>query len=242
MRLVLKGAGYVVCRLALAAGMAVALHAVLDLCLDEVALAHNCTPDNPTDCQNTGGFNTTTATGSGVVGAGTAATGATIASGEGGTKTATDGFAPQPGLGGGDALGPTHTEILGGRDALQWLRSRGFIDGTGRLTDAYRIWRDTLGGTSDLQGIAVDLRDDGRVSEDIAIIIRTTPIHVQDINDSCAIASTRIANQRLTGTDVPEATLRGQSMGQPGGYQQNPANWGTSVGGQVNLANVRKVH
>jgi len=244
-RLVLRGSGYVVCRLALAAGMAVALHAVLDLCLDEVALAHNCTPDNPADCQNTGGFNTTTATGSGVLGAGTVGTGVVIATGEGGTTT-TDGFAPVPDpagggrdLGGGEVPGPTNTDILGGRDALQWLRSRGIIDGTGRLTDRYRTWRGSPGGTFDLEAIAVTLRDDGRVSEDIAIIIRTTPIHVQDINDSCAVSSARMVNQRLTGTDVPEVTLRNQSMGQPGGYRQNPANFGTSVGGQVNLANAQ---
>jgi hypothetical protein len=244
-RLVLKGAGYVLCRLALAVGMAAALHTVLDLCLDEVALAHDCTPDRPWDCQNTGGFNTTTATGSGVLGAGTVGTGVIIATGEGGTTT-TDGFAPQPDptgggqdLGGGEVPGPTDTEILGGRDALQWLRSRGIIDGTGRLTDRYRTWRGSPGGTFDLEAIAVTLRDDGRVSEDISIIVRMPPIYQQDINDSCTIASTRMVNQRLTGNDVPEVTLRNQSMGQPGGYRQNLSNFGTSVGGHVNLANAQ---
>ena len=69
--------------------------------------------------------------------------------------------------------------------------------------------------------------------------MRTPPIHQQEINDSCTIASTRMANQRLTGTDVPEANLRAQSQGQPGGYQQNPANFGTSTQGHVNLANAQ---
>ncbi|MGB2853364.1 MAG: RHS repeat-associated core domain-containing protein [Dehalococcoidia bacterium] len=86
-RLVLKGSGYVVCRLALALGMAAALHAVLDLCTPELALAHDCTPDRPWDCQNTGGFNTTTATGSGVAGAGAVAGGtAAVTSGDGKTR------------------------------------------------------------------------------------------------------------------------------------------------------------
>ena len=83
-RLVLHGGGYVVCRLALAVGMAAALHAVLDLCAPEVAVAHDCTPDRPWDCQNTGGFNTTTATASGVAGAGAGAAGASVAGGEAG--------------------------------------------------------------------------------------------------------------------------------------------------------------
>lgn len=242
-RLVLGGAGHVICRLALAVGAAAALHVVLDLCFSEVALAHDCTPDRPWDCQNTGGFNTTTATGGGVIGAGSAATGTVIGAGEGGTTT-TDGFAPvQDPTGGGRDLGggeaPSNTEILGGRDALQWLRSRGIIDGTGRLTDRYRTWRGSPGGTFDLEGIAFNEGEDGRVTEDIAIIIRTTPVHIQEVNDSCAVASTRIVNQRLTGTDVPEATLRNQSQGQPGGYRQNPANFGTSTQGQVNLSNAQ---
>jgi len=83
-RLVMRGASYVVCRLALAAGMAVALHAVLDLCFTETALAHDCTPDRPWDCQNTGGFNTTSATGSGVLGTGTVVTATTAETPDGG--------------------------------------------------------------------------------------------------------------------------------------------------------------
>lgn len=245
-RLVLGGAGYVVSRLALAVGLAVALHTVLDLSLNEVALAHNCSPENPLDCQNTGGFNTTTAAGGGVIGAGAAATGTAVAAGEGGATT-TDGFAPVPDptgggrdLGGGEVPTEPTTNIINGRDALQWLRSRGFIDGTGRLTDAYRTWYNTIrGGNSELEMVAVNIDENGRVSEDTTIVIRETPIHIQDINDSCAIASTRIANQRLTGNDVPEVNLRNQSQGQPNGYRQNPANFGTSWDGQVNLANAQ---
>jgi len=236
-RLVLKGGGYVVCRLALVVGMAAALHVVLDLCTPEVALAHDCTPDRPWDCQNTGGFNTTTATASGVAGAGAAAAGATIAGGKGDTGADVAGFPAQPGLGGGEAV--SQTEILGGRDALQWLRRQGIIDGTGRPTWRYNTWRGSPGGTFDLEALAGDVRDDGRFDENISVIIRTTPIHVQDNPDSCVIASTRIANERATGTDVPEANLRAQSAGQPGGYQTNAANWGTSVRGQVNLANAQ---
>ncbi len=247
-RLVLNGSGYVVCRLALAVGMAATLHAVLDLCTPEVALAHDCTPDRPWDCQNTGGFNTTTATASGVAGGGAGAAGAGVAGGEaGGTAgatTATDGFAPQRApsgsgrdLGGGEA--PPRTEILGGRDALQWLRSRNLIDGTGRPTWRYNTWRGSPGGTFDLEALAGNVRDDGRFDENISVIIRTTPVHVQEVNDSCTIATTRIANQQLTGTDVPEATLRNQSMGQPGGYRQNAANFGTTTQGHVNLANAQ---
>jgi|GEM_PF-1775259 len=86
LRVVLKGGGHVVCRLALAAGMAAALHAVLDLCFTETALAHDCTPDRPWDCQNTGGFNSTSATGSGVLGTGTVVT-ATTAETSNGDKT-----------------------------------------------------------------------------------------------------------------------------------------------------------
>ena len=247
-RLVLKGSGYVVCRLALAVGMAAALHVVLDLCTPEVALAHDCTPDRPWDCQNTGGFNTTTATASGVAGAGAAAAGAGVAGAEAGgaagTAAGTDGYAPvrDPTGAGGDLGGgeaPPTTEILGGRDALQWLRRQGIIDGTGRPTWRYNTWRGSPGGTFDLEALAGNVRDDGRFDENISVIVRTPPIHQQEINDSCTIASTRMANQRLTGTDVPEANLRAQSQGQPGGYQQNPANFGTSTQGHVNLANAQ---
>jgi len=231
MRLVLKGAGYVVCRLALAAGMAVALHAVVDLCLDEVALAHDCTPDRPWDCQNTGGFNTTTATGSGVLGAGAATGGGVVAT--------------QPGQAGPGGAGPAvepRTEILSGTDALQWLRRQGLIDGNGKFTNKYHVWRSALGGGMyDLDAIAGDINGD-TVDKDVVIVVRSEPVHQQEVWDSCCQASSRNAFQRLTGTDVPEEAWRIMSNGMPGGYRTptptGQPTTGTSAGATSDLLNV----
>ncbi len=230
-RLVVKGAGYMACRLALAVGMAAALHAVLDLCSTEVALAHDCTPDRPWDCQNTGGFNTTTATGSGVAGAGAAAGGGAVA-----TRTGQAG----PG-GGGPAVEP-RTEILSGRDAIQWMRRQGLIDQHGNYTNKFRVWRSALGGGMyDLDAIAGDI-DGAKPNKDVVIVVRSEPVHQQEVWDSCCQASSRNAMQRLTGTDIPEAAWRIMSNGMPGGYRSpdpvtGAPTTGTSAGATRDLLN-----
>jgi len=184
-KLVLGGVGYVVCRLALAVGMAVALHAVLDLYFAETALAHDCTPDRPWDCQNTGGFNTTTATVSGVAGAGAAAAGSTLGEGPAGA-----GAAAGAGAGGGAAAGAAaaaggaglvagavRTRIVDGPAARNWLRHEGFIDDAGRLTVKGRAWWSQLssGGPDPTWLEAVTCSGgivDGRLEGEVVIIVR----------------------------------------------------------------------
>ena len=232
MRLVLRGSGYLACRLALTLGMAAVMHTVVDLCCSDVVLAHDCTPDRPWDCQNTSGFNTTTATGSGAAGAGAAA---------GGSSTAVSGGkGTGGGAAGGAPPGPS-TDVLGGRDALQWLRSRDFIDADGRVTDKYRTWRSQLpDGRPDstgLEALAGDVDDTGRIDPDsIAIVVHSPTIHQQELGDSCGPATVRMANDRLTGNDPGEAHFRGV----PNGFHDAPPHtYGTTRNGMENMADAQ---
>lgn len=59
----------------------------------------------------------------------------------------------------------------------------------------------------------------------------------QEKNDSCSMASTRMALQRATGTQVTEADLRTASTKTDGGYQNNPNKWGTNPSSLDDLIN-----
>jgi hypothetical protein len=59
----------------------------------------------------------------------------------------------------------------------------------------------------------------------------------QEKGDSCSIASTRMALQRATGTQVKESDLRTASSNMDGGYQNNANKWGTNPSSLDDLIN-----
>jgi uncharacterized protein YukE len=59
----------------------------------------------------------------------------------------------------------------------------------------------------------------------------------QDKNDSCSMASTRMALQRATGVDAKESDLRSASSKLEGGYENSKTKWGTTPTSLDDLVN-----
>jgi hypothetical protein len=145
-------------------------------------LAGDCSSEG--DCQQTSGYNASTATGGAAIGGASGAIGSQLGSGEGITllgagagRGGAAAGAAGAGAAGGAVGGEPTTRIVDGRAATVWLRNQGFLNADGTITDRFRTWWNSQGadGTR-LDGIAGDFDfSSGRIDGDVVIIVRDPP-------------------------------------------------------------------
>ena len=159
------------------------IHFLADILSPGTVLAGDCSSEG--DCQQTSGYNASTATGGAAIGGASGAIGSQLggAAAEGGAinlagvaagggGAAAGGAAT--GAGAGADAGISNTRIVDGPAARNWLINEGFLNPDGTVTDRFHTWWNSQGAAGTrLDGIAGDFTySDGRIDGDVAIIVR----------------------------------------------------------------------